>query len=157
MKLCECGCGLPAPIAKDTDRRCGAIRGQPRRFIQGHQMRGKKRFFSDLSKSRMSSGQLRRFENPAQHPRWKGGEVFQKGYYWLMRPEHPRANRHGYIKRCFAVVEDFFGWIPPSMWEPHHINGNKTDDRLINLAFMTHADHSRLHGKQRGGLNYARA
>jgi HNH endonuclease len=34
--LCECGCGLPAPISNRTDRRVGAVRGQPRRYIQYH-------------------------------------------------------------------------------------------------------------------------
>lgn len=36
VKLCECGCGQPAPIAKRTDRSRGRVRGEPVRFIQGH-------------------------------------------------------------------------------------------------------------------------
>lgn len=36
MKLCECGCGRPAPIATQTDRTRGAIKGQPYRFVCGH-------------------------------------------------------------------------------------------------------------------------
>lgn len=39
MKLCECGCGEPAPIARGTDRRTGAIKGQPQRFVKGHSNR----------------------------------------------------------------------------------------------------------------------
>lgn len=35
-KLCECGCGRPAPIAKTTQRTRGAIKGQPLRFCVGH-------------------------------------------------------------------------------------------------------------------------
>jgi len=35
-KLCECGCGKPAPIAKNTDKRRGHIKGQSLRFIRGH-------------------------------------------------------------------------------------------------------------------------
>lgn len=35
-KLCECGCGQPAPIAKSNDKRRGWIKGQPIRFISGH-------------------------------------------------------------------------------------------------------------------------
>lgn len=36
MSLCECGCGGEAPIAKNTDHRIGRIKGQPSRFIRGH-------------------------------------------------------------------------------------------------------------------------
>lgn len=35
-KLCECGCGLPAPIAKRNIYADGWIKGQPKRFISGH-------------------------------------------------------------------------------------------------------------------------
>lgn len=35
-KLCECGCGLPAPIAKRTDTAKGHKKGEPTRFIRGH-------------------------------------------------------------------------------------------------------------------------
>jgi len=34
--LCQCGCGLPAPIAIETKRPLGHIKGQPLRFIWGH-------------------------------------------------------------------------------------------------------------------------
>jgi hypothetical protein len=34
---CHCGCGLPAPIAKKTNRSKGHVKGQPVRFINGHQ------------------------------------------------------------------------------------------------------------------------
>lgn len=37
--LCECGCGEPAPIATKTDRAFGWIKGQPKRFVNGHQNR----------------------------------------------------------------------------------------------------------------------
>lgn len=36
MKLCECGCGLPAPIAKRTRPKLGHVLGQSVRFRQGH-------------------------------------------------------------------------------------------------------------------------
>jgi len=36
MKLCDCGCGLPAPIATYTNARRGYVKGQPVRFINGH-------------------------------------------------------------------------------------------------------------------------
>lgn len=36
VKLCECGCGLPAPIAKKTRTSLGYVKGQQLRFRQGH-------------------------------------------------------------------------------------------------------------------------
>ena len=36
IKLCECGCGKPAPIAKYSDKRWGCVKGEPLRFILGH-------------------------------------------------------------------------------------------------------------------------
>lgn len=36
VKLCECGCGEPAPIAKHTVTKLGYVKGQPIRFINGH-------------------------------------------------------------------------------------------------------------------------
>ena len=42
IKLCECGCGKPAPIAKKTYRKFGHVVGQPMRFIRWHYRRGAK-------------------------------------------------------------------------------------------------------------------
>ena len=39
LKLCECGCGQPAPIAKETNRSRGYTAGLPMRFVKGHHMR----------------------------------------------------------------------------------------------------------------------
>jgi hypothetical protein len=36
VKLCECGCGNPAPISKENRQRNGYIKGQPVHFIRGH-------------------------------------------------------------------------------------------------------------------------
>lgn len=36
VKLCECGCGKPAPISRKTDSRRGVKKGESFRFIYGH-------------------------------------------------------------------------------------------------------------------------
>lgn len=41
MKLCECGCGNPAPIAKQNKACFGYIKGQPIRFILGHRLKNR--------------------------------------------------------------------------------------------------------------------
>ena len=39
IKLCECGCGQAAPIAKRSRLQRGWIRGEPQRFVRGHATR----------------------------------------------------------------------------------------------------------------------
>jgi hypothetical protein len=34
--LCACGCGQPTPIANHTNKRTGAVAGEPLRYIHGH-------------------------------------------------------------------------------------------------------------------------
>jgi hypothetical protein len=34
--ICECGCGLATNVSDRTIARTGAVKGQPRRFIHGH-------------------------------------------------------------------------------------------------------------------------
>jgi hypothetical protein len=36
VKLCECGCGRPAPIARKTRSNRSHVKGEPMRFISGH-------------------------------------------------------------------------------------------------------------------------
>lgn len=38
-RLCECGCGMPAPIATVARPKNGVVKGQPLRFIRGHNTR----------------------------------------------------------------------------------------------------------------------
>lgn len=39
VKLCECGCGEPAPIATRTYPDRGLVKGQPQRYVLGHRAR----------------------------------------------------------------------------------------------------------------------
>jgi hypothetical protein len=56
-RLCECGCGNPAPLAGRTNRAIGHARGQPTRFIWGHSSLARrpsdvgKRFWPKVEKS----------------------------------------------------------------------------------------------------------
>lgn len=36
--LCECGCGLPTPLARDNNATMGYRKGEPMRFRKGHRM-----------------------------------------------------------------------------------------------------------------------
>lgn len=56
-KLCECGCGGVAPIAPQTFARLGCKKGQPMRYIRGHNTKGIERtplairFWSKVTKT----------------------------------------------------------------------------------------------------------
>jgi hypothetical protein len=36
IKLCECGCGQPTKLARQTDSKRGYAKGQPQKFARGH-------------------------------------------------------------------------------------------------------------------------
>ena len=54
-KLCECGCGQPAPIARQSWTKYGWIKGQPLRFCNGHKFGGgftpEQRFWRKVKKT----------------------------------------------------------------------------------------------------------
>jgi len=70
--LCECGCGKPAPISKKDRRDRGQVKGQPVRFINGHNSRGneynvrhgQKRTSVETTEYRIWKGIIQRCTNP---------------------------------------------------------------------------------------------
>lgn len=44
FRLCECGCGQPTPLAAQTKRKYGRVKGEPCRFVKGHN--GQRKAFS---------------------------------------------------------------------------------------------------------------
>ena len=72
-----------------------------------------------------------------------------KGYVTRYAPNHPSASNAGIVMEHRYVVEKALGITLPDYFDVHHINGDKTDNRIENLAIMTHKAHTKLHNSRR--------
>lgn len=65
------------------------------------------------------------------------------GYVGIYTPNHPRANKSGYVREHHLVVEKNIGRYLKHDEVVHHINHNRSDNRLKNLQLMTKKEHDR--------------
>lgn len=56
-------------------------------------------------------------------------------------PNHPRANKRGYVKEHVLAWEQAHGQLLPEGWVIHHLNGLKNDNRPENLVGMPNGNH----------------
>lgn len=79
-----------------------------------------------------------------RHPRWKGGRIGGAGYIFILTPNHPYANNHGYVREHRLVMEKHLNrYLLP--WEAvHHINGIRDDNRLENLELLPSGEHNKM-------------
>lgn len=95
----------------------------------------------------MNRSEARKREKGAN---WRGGRrKTSKGYIQIMFPEHKRADSGGYVMEHIVVFERETGIEVPMTCSVHHINGNKSDNRIENLCMMTNGAHTHLHNKRR--------
>ena len=137
MKLCECGCGLPAPIATETRPSRGYVKGQPMRFIKGHngwRPRGTPdiRFTKQIIQGNADECVL-----------W-AGKVNNMGYgQFCLTGVFVLAHRYSY--------EQVKGAIPEGL-VLDHLCGNPRCVNPVHLEAVTQADNLRR-GKGFGGIN----
>ena len=79
-------------------------------------------------------------------PRGVYPRVVHDWYKLVKVPNHPRASLAGYVKRPVLVMEAHLGRYLLPNEEVHHLNKDKTDDRIENLFLTTHAEHAKIHG-----------
>lgn len=77
---------------------------------------------------------------------WNGGKRKTRyGYCQILMPDHPRADTSGYVMEHIVVWEDATGSSVPENCVVHHLNGDKTDNRIENLCLMQRGAHTVFH------------
>lgn len=87
-----------------------------------------------------------------EHHRWNNGRILNEDGYVKVRVgvEHPLADPNGYAYE-HLVVWCAAGRPKPTEGETlHHVNENKTDNRIGNLELLTRGEHNALHIRERG-------
>ena len=153
-RFCACSCGILID-AFDKQRR-------PRKWANGH--------FNRKQRSRVpcacgcgividainEHGEARRFVHGhngrgALHYDYKGGKhINDAGYVMVLRPDHPRAMSNGYVREHILVMEAWLGRTLKSNEVIHHINKNRSDNRIQNLqVFGSVAEHMAHHKRKK--------
>ncbi len=80
-----------------------------------------------------------------ENPRWKGGRWLHQGRYWLvLLPEHPYADRHGYVREHRLVVEKRLGRLLDPKEIVHHRDHDTMNNSDENLElFANNQEHKR--------------
>lgn len=109
--------------------------------------RGLGRFCSRSCKSRSCAPEVLLIGAVGENnPNWRGGHTkFTNGYWYVLRPNHERALKSGYVKRADLVLEAKLGRPLEPGEIAHHKDENRENDSPSNLEPMRVGPHNRHH------------
>jgi len=77
---------------------------------------------------------------------WKIQKLVSKGdYLYAVVPDHPNRTDNNYVLHHRVVMENYLNRLLAANEVVHHINENKKDNRIANLALLSKAEHTRQH------------
>ena len=120
-------------------------------YAPQYRSRTKEQFCSQKC-AKIKMGKNRLTDN---HPNWKGGrQKTPRGYIYILKKDHPFANKSGHIMEHRLIMEKKIGRYLTKVEVVHHINHKLDDNRIENLIlFATEQEHMKFHqpkGKQIG-------
>ena len=80
------------------------------------------------------------------HPFWNGGKYKRDGYVYIYSPNHPYKTKGKYVREHRLIMEKHIKRYLKPIESIHHINGNKSDNRISNLLlFNNESEHQKFH------------
>lgn len=167
LKLCECGCGQETKLASKTSSKRGWVKGQPLRFINGHNTKFIERSNSKIKKNCIICG--KEFEvfptnKNAVHCSNTCGRITvgikrstkenhirktSTGYLQIKLSNHPYCDNQGFVMYHRHIMEQHLGYYLSRKFDVHHIDENKENNEISNLVTMNRSAHMYYHFMKR--------